>query len=204
MNSHAIQEAAAIVRSGGLVAYPTDTVYGVGCDPFNLKALEMLAIAKKRVKGEMPILVDTIQRAREMARFSQSATRLAERFWPGPLTVVAKAKVTLPSLLTGSSGFVGLRIPRHTETLDLIEKCGGSLIGTSANLSGNRPPVSAQEVLRELQGRIDLVLDGGPSVLGVESTVVRVDNDEVSLLREGAISRKEILGLLRLDDVKTA
>ena len=193
-----IRKAADIIRNGGLVAYPTDTVYGLGCDPFNDEAVKRLFKAKERAGGALPVLVDTLQRAMEIGSFDKVATRLARRYWPGPLTLVVPAKARLPPQVTGSSGTVGLRVPHRRETLDLIEQSGGALVGTSANIAGNPSLKSAEEVLKELKSRIDIVLDGGPATLGIESTIVKIDNGQISILREKAIPRQEIFNTLRL------
>lgn len=185
-DADSIRQATELIRAGGLVAYPTDTVYGLGCDPFNSDAIDRLARAKERTKGSFPILVDSLSRAQQLGVFSDATTRLAGRFWPGPLTVVVPLKISLPSGVTGDSSTIGLRIPDHEICGKLIRGCNGAIIGTSANLSANPSPTTAMEVLRELKNRIDLIIDGGPAPLGRESTVVRVAYGEVSVLREGA------------------
>lgn len=200
-NLPGIVEGARVVRKGGLVAYPTDTVYGLGCDPFNHLAVLWLVRAKERKLGELPVLVDSLERAREIGNIDKTSLRLAQRFWPGPMTLVVPAKALLPPQVTGPSNTVGLRIPNRTETLELIKHCGGAIVGTSANVTGHAPPKSAEEVLRALKGRVDIVLDGGPATLGAESTVVRLDNGEVMILREKAVSRKEIFNALAVGPV---
>ena len=196
-----IHEARNVVRRGGLVAYPTDTVYGLGCDPFNPEAVERVVRSKGRSKGSLPILIESLDVAQEYGSFSEPAIRLAEIFWPGPLTLVVPAKTSFPSSVTGDSSTIGLRIPNHAFARKLIKSCGGALIGTSANLSGNPPPKTADEVMRELKDRIDLIVDGGPALTGKESTVARVMEGIVSVLREGAISREEILKAIRPNPV---
>ena len=197
VNDIAIEEAAKLIAGGGLVAYPTDTVYGLGCDPFSMEAVDRLIQAKQRVKNALPILVNSLVAAKRLAEFNAASLRLAERFWPGPLTLILRVRERLPSSVTGDSSFVGLRIPKHATALNLAEKCGGSIIGTSANISGQPSPRTADEVMRQLGDRIDLVLDGGPSPLGKESTVAKVIGGEVTVVREGAISQDEILKAVR-------
>ena len=198
IDASTIREAAEIIRKGGVVAYPTDTVYGLGCDPFNHEAVDRLFKAKERAGGALPVLVESLEEAMEIGQFDENATRLARRHWPGPLTLVVPVKVRLPPQVTGSSDTVGLRVPHRKETLDLIEQSGGALVGTSANIAGNPSSKSAEEVLKELENRIDIVLDGGPATLGMESTIVKIDNGQVSILREKAIPREEIFNTLRL------
>ena len=198
MGSAEIREAAKLVLKGGLIAYPTDTVYGLGCDPFDPQAVDRLVEAKRRVKSALPILVNSLDHAKRIGEFDAESTQLAKRFWPGPVTLIVPALEGLPLKVTGDSQQVGLRIPNHEKTLNLIEKCGGALVGTSANISGGASLTTAAAVMSELNGRIDLVLDGGPSLLSIESTVVRAFGGEISILRQGAISRDDILKAARV------
>jgi L-threonylcarbamoyladenylate synthase len=191
-----IKEAARLVLEGHLVAYPTDTVYGLGCNPFDKDAVDRLVKAKERVKGSLPILVSSLKDADKLGEISGMAAVLANRFWPGPLTLVVRPRSEFPARITGDTLLVGLRVPNHETARSLIKECGGALIGTSANISGRPSLRTAEEVLRELEGRVDLVVDGGHTPLGRESTVVRVLEDETTVLREGAISRDDILKAL--------
>ena len=203
ISASTIWEAAEIIRKGGIVAYPTDTVYGLGCDPFNNEAVQRLFKAKERAGGALPVLVESLEEAMEIGQFDENATRLARRHWPGPLTLVVPAKVRLPPQVTGSTDTVGLRVPRRGETIDLIKYSGGALVGTSANIAGNPSTKSAEEVLKELESRIDIVLDGGLATLGVESTIVKIDDGHVLILREKAIPREEIFNTLGLRPDRT-
>jgi L-threonylcarbamoyladenylate synthase len=188
-----VDEAAKLVLSGRLIAYPTDTVYGLGCNPFDIQAVNRLILAKQRPKGALPILVNSMVAAKRIGEFSRTSLTLVGKYWPGPLTLVVPVRDELPPAVTDGSPFVGLRIPKHETALNLIEKCGGQIIGTSANVSGGPSPRTADEVLNQLGERLDLILDGGPTPLGKESTVVRVLEGAVDVLREGAIPRDEIL-----------
>ena len=196
INSENIEDAAELVLAGQLIAYPTDTVYGLGCNPFDADAVYRLVRAKERVKGSLPILVSSLNDAEHLAELNQIARALASKFWPGTLTLVVMSKSDFPRIVTSHSSLVGLRIPNHEMARRLIHECGGALIGTSANISGHPSLRTAEEVFGELQGRVELVLDGGPSPLGKESTVVRVLGDEVTVLREAAISQDDILKAL--------
>ena len=191
-----IMEAARLVLAGRLIAYPTDTVYGLGCNPFDVDAVERLVVAKERVKGSLPILVSSLKEAERLGEMGGAAAELANRFWPGPLTLVVRARSNFPARVTSDSQFVGLRMPHHETARRLIQESGGALVGTSANISGRPAPRTAQEVVRELEGRVDLVLDGGPSLLGRESTVVRILEAEITVLRDGALPRDDILKAL--------
>src|SRR2546425_5383349 len=191
-----IREAARLVLEGGLIAYPTDTVYGLGCNPFDATAVDRLVKAKERVKGALPILVSSLKSAERLGEMNEVASRLARKFWPGPLTLVVTKMSNLPAKVTGDSQMVGLRIPNHETAITLIQESGGAIIGTSANISGHPSLSTAEEVLRDFGGRVDLVLDGGPALRGRESTVVQVISDEITVLREAAIPRDEILKAL--------
>ncbi len=195
--SGSIAEAARLILSGGLVAFPTDTVYGLGCNPFDKEAVDRLIHAKRRPKGALPILVNSMGSAKKFGEFSKTAVTLAGKYWPGPLTLVLPLRISLPSGVTEDSPFVGLRIPRHEVALNLAEKCGGQVIGSSANLSGTPASTIAQEVLDRMGDRIDLIIDGGPAPRGKESTVVKVLGGTVDVLREGAISRDDVLKALK-------
>ena len=191
-----IRDAAKLVLAGGLIAYPTDTVYGLGCNPFNSDAVDRLVKAKERVKGSLPILVSSIREAERIGEINRIAATFASKFWPGPLTLVVKSRSSLPATVTDSSLMVGLRIPNHEMIRRLIHESNGAIIGTSANISGHPSLRTAEEVFRELEGRIDLVLNGGPATIGRESTVVRVLGEEVTVLREVAISQDDLLKAL--------
>ena len=191
--------AADVVRKGGLICYPTETVYGLGCDPFDASAVERSLRVKGARTKPMPVLVKDIENAKRLAQVSDHATKLARRFWPGPLTIVLPALGVLPKILV-PSGTVGLRSPKHAICLSLLGLCSGALVGTSANLTGHSPAVSADQVVRELGDRVDLVLDGGTSPLGVPSTVVDLTKRSLTILREGPIGKPEIMRCLREKD----
>ncbi len=192
-----LAEAASFIVSGGVVAYPTDTVYGLGCDPLNLRAIRKLVRAKRRRVGQLPVLVDSIGRAAELGKFDSNAFRLASQFWPGPLTVVVRPRIRFPDLITGPSGKVGLRIPRHQVAIGLVRACGGALVGTSANLTGNPAHTLARDVAEELGKEVDLVLEDEQAGSGVESTVVSIDNGILSVLREKSISEERIRSAIK-------
>jgi L-threonylcarbamoyladenylate synthase len=189
IGSSSIAEAAIVVRRGGLVVYPTDTVYGIGCDPFDELAVERLFEAKVRGSKPIPILCDSMRSARALVSMGPTAQVLAEEFWPGALTIVLPLTKTMPRLIDQGTGEVGVRVPAHAGCVKLIEQCGGFLTGTSANSSGEPPCRTAAQALKALGGRVDLILDGG-EVEGEESTVVRVAGDTVEVIREGKVRVK--------------
>jgi len=188
--------AAETVARGGLVSYPTETVYGLGCDPFNSNAIRAAMSAKgKRIDKPFPVLVETVDAARQIAEFSDEALKLAARFWPGPLTLILIAKPKTNSVLA-PHGTIGVRSPNHAICLRLLAMCSGLLVGTSANKTGHRPATTAMEVAEELGDELDLILDGGKTTLGVSSTVVDLTKG-LRVIREGPISRDEMLSCLR-------
>jgi len=184
------EECARIVRAGGVVAYPTDTVYGLGCDPFNGEAVRRLVAAKGERNKPLPVLVDGAGSAEGIAVLTETARALIERFWPGALTIVVRKKDVLPDELTlGPS--VGVRCPGSAVALRLVRSCGGLLVGTSANLTGRPSCRSAAQVREQVGDRVDAILDGGTTP-GTASTVVRVVEEGVEVIREGAIPVEEI------------
>ena len=188
MDADSIRRASEVVLAGGVIGYPTDTVYGLGCDPKNEAAVRRLFAIKGREKKPVPVLCATRKRASDLVEFDDgSAKRLARTYWPGPLTLVLPLKRDLPEPLHQGTRWLGVRVPAHRDCLSLISRVGGWMTGTSANLSGNPSCRSADEVVKQLGDRVDLVLDGGP-LRGLESTVVRVDRGHVEVLRRGAIS----------------
>ena len=191
-----LAEAAGAVAKGGVICYPTDTLYGLGCDPLNAQAVRRTMEAKGRGSKPMPILVRNLDTARKFAYVSERAERLAQEFWPGPLTMVLQAREELPTTLI-SEGKVGIRSPKHPICLDLLQLCSGGLVGTSANLTGRTPATTAEEALNQLGDRIDLILDGGRVPLGVASTVIDLTQPRLVLVREGPLGREEILNCLR-------
>lgn len=188
--------AADIVRHGGLICYPTDTVYGLGCDPLNPSAVERTKRAKgDRTKG-MPVLVKNIEYTKRLADVSRRAERLAKQFWPGPLTLILPTHETLPAALV-PQGKVGVRSPKHAICLELLGLCSGALVGTSANLTGKPPALTAEEAANVFDRGVDLVLDGGKAPLGVASTVLDLTTPKARVLREGPVGIEEITLCLR-------
>jgi len=191
-NDESIQTALEILQRGGLVAFPTDTVYGVGALAFDGKAVESIYIAKDRpIEKAIPVLIGD---ANDMEKIGMDiphiAYQLAARFWPGPLTCIVPKKPTLPQSVSATNT-VGVRVPDHEVTRTLL-RAAGPMAVTSANISGQPSPSTAQEVLAQLGGRIDLILDGGTTPGGVPSTLVDCTGEEIRVLRQGPISLEEI------------
>lgn len=192
-NDENVATAADQVRNGKVVVYPTDTVYGIGCDPYNDYAVETIFKIKGRSEGKpLPLLCSSIRHASKIAKMNEQATRLAEQFWPGALTFIAELiDDRISRMVTAGTDTVAVRVPNHQCALQLIDKCGGVLVGTSANRSGSSAAKSAVEVLETLDG-FDILLDGGQSPLGIESTVLDVRAEKILTIREGYITREQI------------
>lgn len=194
----AIAEAASVIRVGGLIIYPTETVYGLGADARSDEAVAKVFLAKARpLENPVPIAVNSIEMARRVAELDRSAETLFKKFLPGPLTIVAKAKPkNISKLFTGGTGKVGIRVPDHPVALKLIEFVGEPITATSANLSGKPAPLTASEALEQLGKKVDLALDAGKCKLGMPSTVVDLTTERLKILREGPITRVKIINAL--------
>jgi L-threonylcarbamoyladenylate synthase len=193
----ALQEALDILRREGLVAFPTDTVYGLGALAHEPASIERLYAVKGRDASKaIPILISDLAELEGIAdRIDVRVRRLAEKYWPGPLTLVVPRHPSLPDELTPYPT-VGVRIPDHPVALGLI-RLTGPLAVTSANLSGQPSAVTAGEVLAHLRGSIELILDGGETPGGISSTVVDCSGAELTILRQGPVSREELERTLR-------
>ncbi len=189
-----VADAVTILRRGGLVAFPTETVYGLGADALNPEAVERVFEAKGR-PADNPLIVH-VASAKQARRFAadlpESARTLMEKFWPGPLTVVVERNDLVPDLVTAGLDTVAIRVPRHPVTLALLEAFDGGIVGPSANTSGRPSPTRAEHVVHDLAGRIDFVIDGGPTVIGLESTVVDCTVAPPAILRKGALTREAL------------
>ena len=185
MNSHA----AKIVSEGGVIAFRTDTFYGLGADPFNAAAVAKIRELKGREENK-PILLllsDASVADRFIADRSEAFEEVARKFWPGPLTIVGLAVVHLPEEITAGTGTVGVRVPADSDVRELVRICGGALTATSANPSGSEPARTAQEVSKYFGERIDLVIDGGEVTVTEPSTVLDVTASPPRVVREGAV-----------------
>lgn len=184
-----LREAVGLLRSGELVAFPTETVYGLGADGLDAAAVGRIYAAKGRPSTNPLILhVDGLPMARGLCRvWPEAALRLVEAFWPGPLTLVLPRRNLVPDVVTGGGDTVALRMPAHRVALNLIGLLGRPLAAPSANLSERVSPTRAEHVLEDLEGRIPLVLDGGPTARGLESTVVDLSGEAPRVLRPGPI-----------------
>ena len=191
-----IQQALEILNPGGLVAFPTDTVYGVGCLAFDGKAVESIYAAKDRpIEKAIPVLIgDESDLEKVGLNIPDAAHKLASRFWPGPLTILIPKKPNLPESVSATET-VGVRIPDH-EVARALLRAAGPMAVTSANISGQASPSTAEEVFAQLNGRIPLIIDGGKTPGGVPSTLVDCTDKEIKILREGPITLEELLSAL--------
>jgi L-threonylcarbamoyladenylate synthase len=188
------QRAAHVLRDGGLVAFPTETVYGLGAAAFDVQAVARVFEAKGRPHFDPLIVhIGTSDRVAAVARsFPEIAQRLAARFWPGPLTLVVPKSVEVPDLATSGLDTVGVRIPDHPLALEMLSAAGVPVAAPSANLFGRTSPTTAAHVIEQLGDRIDVVLDGGPCRVGLESTVVLATGTAPVVLRLGGVSVEEL------------
>ena len=186
MSSHA----AKIISTGGVIAFRTDTFYGLGVDPFNAAAVAKIRELKGREENKpiLLLLADVSVVDRFIEDQSADFIRIAKRFWPGPLTIVGRAIADLPPEITAGTGTVGVRVPDDASVRDLVRECGGALTATSANPSGFPPARTAQEVREYFGDAIDFIIDGGEVTATKPSTVLDTTTTPPRLVREGAVS----------------
>jgi L-threonylcarbamoyladenylate synthase len=198
-----VQAAADIIRKGGLVAFPTETVYGLGADALNPQAVSALFKAKNRPIDNPPIIhVANTKDIHTLAKqIPPKADTLMKEFWPGPLTLIFKRSETVPDVTVAGLDTVAIRMPQHNLALALIRESGCPIAAPSANLAGKPSPTSAEHVFADLNGRIDAILDGGLTRIGVESTVLDLSVDPAMILRPGGTpleALKQVLGDVKL------
>ncbi len=189
INNPLLQEAGEIIRQGGLVVFPTETVYGLGGDGTNAESAKKIYAAKGR-PSDNPLIIHICepQDAEEYAVTNDTYYKLARAFMPGPLTVVLPKKNTIPPETTGGLDSVAIRCPSHPVARGLIKAAGIPIAAPSANLSGKPSPTCAEHVIDDLSGRVDMIIDGGSCEIGLESTIVKLDGNRAIILRPGAIT----------------
>jgi L-threonylcarbamoyladenylate synthase len=189
-----IDYAASFIKRGQIVSVPTDTVYGLSADPFNLSAIERVFQVKGRPETRaLPILVSSIEQAVTLVRDVPDAFLiLAHKFWPGPLTLVVEATGRVPLKVTGNTGSVAVRWPNSRVASALIEAAGGPITGTSANISGQPSCTNASDLVRQLGDRLPLILDAGDTGGTLASTIVKIDGDDWTIIREGDVELADI------------
>jgi L-threonylcarbamoyladenylate synthase len=199
ISESSLREAGEVVRGGGVIAFPTETFYGLGVDPFNVPAVQRLFDLKGRSLQMSPILV--LIRARHelsalVSEIAPAAERLMQACWPGPLTLVFRAAAAVPSVLTAGTGTIGVRLSACRDVQRVLEVLGGPLTGTSANRTGQPPATTAEEVERALGAAVDLIVNGGPTPGGLPSTVVDTTVNPPRVIREGRVSKAALRAVL--------
>ncbi len=200
-----IAVAASLIRAGELVAFPTETVYGLGADVFNSKALaEIFRVKNRPADNPLIVHISAISQIESLAEsFPRRAELLAEYFWPGPLTLIMRRKETLSPMVSASLATVAIRMPSHPAALELIEAAKTPVAAPSANISGSVSPTDAAHVMADLSGKIAAVLDGGRCSIGLESTVLDITKERPVLLRPGSIGEKELNDVLKEEIIKS-
>lgn len=194
-NKEGIEKASKIIKSGGIVVFPTDTVYGIGCNPYNKEAIQKIYKIKSRESSKsLPILAFSKDVAAKIVEFDKNAEKIAEKIWPGPLTLILKLTDEKLKASLNIDNKIAIRVPKHQCTLELLEKCN-FLVGTSANISGTGPFRNPEECYQNIQD-FDLFLDGGTITSDGESTIIEFEEGKLKIHREGVLTRKEIMKIL--------
>ena len=189
-----IKKAATILKNGGIIVYPAETVYGIGCDPLNEEACMRIQLLKKREEPKtMLLLAYSLEQVEEMTGpLNEISRKLAQKFWPGPLTVIIKPRTTLPEHLTGYSGGVAFRVTSHPVASVLAREFAGPVISTSANTSGQPPVLTYENALKEFGNKVDMVIESRHDLSGIPSTVVDCTCGGFSMVREGNIKLSQL------------
>jgi len=188
-----LKEAAGVLLKGGLVAFPTETFYGLGANALDAAAVKRIFEVKGRPESKpLVVLVDSVRMAESLVKeIPAAALALMARYWPGPLTLIFRSASCLPEELTAATGTIGIRISGHPVAFELVRAAGVPITAPSANPSGEEPPVTAADVDRTLRDRIDLILDGGPTTGGLPSTMLDVTVTPPRVIRRGALELPE-------------
>lgn len=194
MDNSKIEEAAQIIKNGGLVVFPTETVYGIGANGLNPEAVEKIYVAKGRNHNKPLILLVSSKQMLEqiVEEINEVEIKLMEAFWPGPLTIVFKRKLCVPNIVTGGQDTVGVRLTSSEIALKLIEASGLPITAPSANISGKPSGTAVEEIFEDLKDKVDCFIDGGKAKDALESTVVRVIDGVPTILRSGKITAEQI------------
>ncbi len=194
LNYEKLKEPAKIIRDGGIVIFPTETVYGIGTNGLDEKAIKKIYEVKQRSFNKpISLLVNNIEMVNKIAKnISKLEYKIMESFFPGPLTIILEKRDIIPNILTANTNTVGIRMPSGKIAKKLIEYAGVPIATPSANISGRPSGTNIKDIQKDFEGKVDYFIDNGESKLGVPSTIVKVINDEVHILREGSISKKQI------------
>ena len=197
INFNTLIQPANVIKSGGIVVFPTETVYGIGANGLNENAVKRLYEVKQRPFNKpISLLVNSIDMINEIAKdITELEYDLMRKFFPGPLTIILKKKDIVPNIVTANSNTVGVRMPANETALKLIEYAGVPIATPSANISGKPSVTNLKEVMEEFDEKVDYYIDGGPSKIGIASTIVQVIDEVPHILRQGSISKEEIMNL---------
>ncbi len=195
-----LKEISQIIRNGGIVVFPTETVYGIGTNGLNKEAISRLYEVKQRpINKPISLLVSSIDMAEMVAKdITDMEYKLMEKFFPGPLTIILKKKSIVPDNLTNNTDTVGIRMPDNIIAKKLIEHSNVPIATPSANISGKPSGIDINNIMEDFKDKVDYYLDGGQSKLGIGSTIVKIENGYPVILRDGSISKKQILECLKL------
>jgi len=191
-NKEGIEKASEIISQGGIVIFPTDTVYGIGCNPYNKESVEKIYKIKSRdIMKSLPVLTYSIDTAEKIVEFDQFTKKIVKKFWPGPLTVILKVTDKKIKESLNLENKIAIRVPDHKCTLELLKKCN-FLVGTSANISGDVSYTNPEECFKNLEN-YDIFVDGGIITSKGESTIIEIENEQIKIIREGSLTEDEIL-----------
>ncbi len=188
-----IFRAGKLIQRGEIVAFPTETVYGLGANAFNVDACKKIYAAKERPADKpLTLHVADFEMIEQIAEISLAAEKLIENFLPGPLTIILPKKIIVPDFVTCNSKSVGVRFPNNPVAQNFIKIAGCPIAAPSANISGKNPPTTAQEVFENLNGKVEIILDGGKCEVGISSTIVDISTGDLKILRQGKISAESL------------
>jgi len=187
-----IERATQIINKGGIAIFPTDTVYGIGCNPYNKTSVEKIFKIKSRnITKSLPVLTYSIETAEKIVNFDRVSKKIVEKFWPGPLTLILKVIDEEIKKSLNLKDKIAIRVPNHKCTLEILKKCD-FLVGSSANISGKSSFTNPEEGIKDLQD-YDIFVDGGIITSKGESTIIEIENEEIRIIREGSLTKEEIL-----------
>ena len=193
-----LRYSAEIIKNGGIVVFPTETVYGIGTNGLDKEAVERLYKIKERpLNKPISLLVSDYEMIEKVVKdINELEYKIMKKFFPGPLTIILNKKDIVPDIVTSGGSTVGIRMPEEEITRKLIEYAGVPIAAPSANISGKPSGIDLQEIVKEFEDKVDYYIDGGKSKIGIGSTIVKVENNTIKILREGSISKKEIEDLI--------
>ena len=187
-----IEKTFQVIKKGGIIVFPTDTVYGIGCNPYNANAVEKIYEIKSREKiKSLPVLAYSLDTVKEIARIDTFTEKIIKKYWPGPLTLILELTDKKLKKSLNLDNKIAVRIPDSKCTLKLLEKCG-LLVGTSANISGSPPSTDPKECLKNITN-YDVFLNGGTITSKGESTIIEIENEEIKIIRKGVLKKEEIM-----------